>query len=132
YLKDPRAFEHMIIGGDYNVIGRNHQPLHQGFLPFEFGLLETLEALSFLDAHELCHPGSQVYSWIGRTGDGYRYDYFHVACRLRSHVGGCTYLHDTREGRLTDHAAVTLQLQISDITRLDTIDPSESSTPTLF
>ena len=44
--------------------------------------------------------------WVGRTGDGYRYDYFHVGRELADRIAGCGYLHETREQRLTDHAAV--------------------------
>lgn len=104
--------EYLVVGGDYNVIARTHQPLHPGFLPFEFGLLEALEGHGFVDAHERCAPGEQVYSWIGRTGDGYRYDYFHVGQALAERITSCTYLHETRELGLTDHAAVTVELAV--------------------
>jgi exodeoxyribonuclease-3 len=110
----------LIIGGDYNVIARDHRPLHPGFLPFEFGLLEALEPHGFVDAYQRCEPGVQAHSWIGRTGDGYRYDYFHVGRELSGRIRGCTYLHETREQRLTDHAAVTLGLGVERVVRLDT------------
>lgn len=113
----------LVIGGDYNVIARDHQPLHAGFLSFEFGLLETLESHGFVDAYAQCSPGEQAYSWIGRTNDGYRYDYFHVGAALGEHIASCTYLHETREQRLTDHAAVTLTLDVPKVERLDTGDP---------
>ncbi|MFC0862646.1 endonuclease/exonuclease/phosphatase family protein [Sphaerimonospora cavernae] len=103
--------DHLVIGGDYNVISADHQPLHSGFLPFEFGLLETLKARGFLDAYRRCSPGIQAYSWIGRTGDGYCYDYFHVGPALADRICDCAYLQETRETRLTDHAAVRLGLQ---------------------
>jgi exodeoxyribonuclease-3 len=122
----------LVIGGDYNVIARTHRPLHPGFLPFEFGMLEALQAHGFVDAHERCSPGEQVYSWIGRTGDGYRYDYFHVGPELAEHITGCAYLHETREQRLTDHAAVALRLDLNDVQRLTTTNPAEDETPTLF
>ncbi|SDI16566.1 Exonuclease III [Sinosporangium album] len=64
--------DHLVIGGDYNVISVDHQPRHSGFLPFEFGLLDTLDKRGFVDAHQTCFPGEQAHSWIGRTGDGYR------------------------------------------------------------
>jgi exodeoxyribonuclease III len=125
--------EHLVVGGDYNVIARTHRPLHPGFLPFEFGLLEQLEAHGLVDAHEQCSPGEQPYSWIGRTGDGYRYDYFHVGRELAGRIQSCSYLHETREHRLTDHAAVTLTLDVGSVQRLDTKDPSaEDETATLF
>ncbi len=107
-----RLCESMVIGGDYNVIAHTHRPLHPGFLPFEYALLAGLEARGFVDAYERCAPGQQAYSWIGRTGDGYRYDYLHVGPALAGNIGGCAYLHETRERRLTDHAAVTLDLRI--------------------
>ena len=108
----------MVVGGDYNVIARSHRPLHPGFLPFEFALLAGLEARGFVDAHLRCAPGQQVYSWVGRTGDGYRYDYLHVGQALADRIDGCAYLHETREQRLTDHAAVTLDLRIDSAQRM--------------
>jgi exodeoxyribonuclease-3 len=121
----------LVVGGDYNVIARTHQPLHPGFLPFEYGLLEALAAHGFVDAHEHCAPGEQPYSWIGRTGDGYRYDYFHVGHQLTKRITGCAYLHETREQRLTDHAAVTLTLDVNAMQRLDTSQPADDAL-TLF
>src|SRR5262249_15851933 len=116
----PELRGRLIIGGDYNVIARNHQPLHPGFLPFELNLLETLERHGFVDAHQHCAPGTQAYSWIGRTGDGYRYDYFHTGHELGEQIRACAYLHETREQRLTDHAAVSLNLEVEAKTGLDT------------
>jgi exodeoxyribonuclease-3 len=72
--------------------------LHPGFLPFEFQLLEELEERGLHDTHELCHPGEQAYSWIGRTGDGYRYDYLNASPALSQRIGECCYLHETRTG----------------------------------
>jgi exodeoxyribonuclease III len=102
--------EHLLLGGDYNVIGRTHRPLHPGFLPFEFGLLDGLRERGLVDAYEHVAPGDQAYSWIGRTGDGYRYDYLHVGPGLADLIGACSYLHETRQLGLTDHAAMTLTL----------------------
>jgi exodeoxyribonuclease-3 len=65
--------------------------LHPGFLPFEFGLLEALEQHGFVDAHRHCTPGVQAHSWIGRTGDGYRYDYFHIGRELGALITPSAY-----------------------------------------
>jgi len=121
----------LVVGGDYNVIARTHRPLHPGFLPFEFGLLETLEAHGLVDAHERCSPGAQPYSWIGRTGDGYRYDYFHVGRELAERITSCAYLHETRDQRLTDHAAVKLELGLDGVERL-TVGSLAGDEMTLF
>jgi exodeoxyribonuclease-3 len=124
--------DRLVLGGDYNVIARHHRPPHPGFLPFEFGLLEALDAHGLVDAHERCSPGQQPYSWIGRTGDGYRYDYFHVGPELSERITSCAYLHETRELRLTDHAAVTLTMTVDRVTRLVTGDVTEDEAATLF
>ncbi|GAA3174317.1 endonuclease/exonuclease/phosphatase family protein [Nonomuraea roseoviolacea] len=123
--------DHLIIGGDYNVITADHRPLHPGFLPFEFALLDELRAYGFIDAFEHCRPGVQEYSWIGRTGAGYRYDYFHVGRALADRISGCAYLHETREQGLTDHAAVQVDLDL-DAARLPCDDPSGPETIELF
>ncbi|TDC02981.1 endonuclease/exonuclease/phosphatase [Nonomuraea longispora] len=127
----PEERDRMVIGGDYNVITSDHRPLHPGFLPFEFALLDTLSAEGFIDAHARCAPGSQPYSWIGRTGDGYRYDYFHVGPELGERLRDCAYLHETREQRLTDHAAVELYLNV-EAERLECSGPAGPEALGLF
>ena len=124
--------DRLVLGGDYNVIARTHQPLHAGFLPFEFELLERLEAHGLVDAFARCSPGEQAYSWIGRTGDGYRYDYFHVGRDLAVRIRACGYLHETRERRLTDHAAVSLTVAVDGVRRRETSDPSSDDQEALF
>ncbi|WP_163508367.1 hypothetical protein [Fodinicola acaciae] len=84
---------------------------------------KTLQHHGFIDAYARCSPGEQAYSWIGRTNDGYRYDYFHVGAALSDRIASCAYLHETREQRLTDHAAVTLTLDVAAVERIDTGDP---------
>jgi exodeoxyribonuclease III len=128
--------EHLVLGGDYNVISRTHIPLHPGFLPFEFGLLDGLRERGLIDAYDHVAPGEQAYSWIGRTGDGYRYDYLHVGPGLAGLIGACSYLHETRQFGLTDHAAMTLSLH-ADATPLETgnpanTEPAAHGTLTLF
>jgi exodeoxyribonuclease III len=100
----------MVVTGDYNVIARHHVPRHSGFLPFEYALLDNLEALGLADVHDHLTPGAVEYSWVGRTGDGYRYDYMHVGHALMSRARSCRYLHETRAQRLTDHSALTMEL----------------------
>jgi exodeoxyribonuclease-3 len=122
----------LLVGGDYNVISRTHQPVHRGFLPFELDFLESLEASGLVDTHAQCRPGVQAHSWIGRTGDGYRYDYFHIAGALADRVSDCTYLHCTRDERLSDHAALTLTLQVEAARLATSVPASNSAEMTLF
>ncbi|WP_440085945.1 hypothetical protein [Streptosporangium sp. LJ11] len=63
--------------------------------------------------------------------NGYRYDYFHVGPALAHLVRSCTYLHATREAKLTDHAAVRLAVDVKAAT-LPCTDPVGSGEPPLF
>lgn len=103
---------HLVLGGDYNVIARDHQPSYRSFLPFEYALLDSLQDLGLSDAYTGRQITTQPHSWIGRTGNGYRFDYFHVGTALRERVIDCSYLHQPREQKLSDHAAVTLTLDV--------------------
>ncbi|MGH8791250.1 MAG: endonuclease/exonuclease/phosphatase family protein [Stackebrandtia sp.] len=111
----------LLLGGDYNVIDRNHKPLHSGFFAFELDMTQRLAELGLDDAFTRHKPGVQEYSWVGRTGDGYRYDYFHLGATLADRIAESGYLHHTRNERLTDHAAVALRLDVDVPERLDVL-----------
>lgn len=105
--------DNLVIGGDYNVISRRHIPQYPQFMPFELDFLDELERLGLVDAHEHSASGTQVHTWVGRTADGYRYDYFHVGAGLAGRIRNLEHLHEVRgAGALTDHSAVTLGLQL--------------------
>ncbi|GAB1639652.1 endonuclease/exonuclease/phosphatase family protein [Krasilnikovia sp. MM14-A1259] len=109
---DEQQRAHLIIGGDYNVIGRDHQPRYPGFLPFEYAFLDTLAQLGLADPHQRLRPGVQAHSWIGRGGNGYRFDYLHIGAALTDRVTYCAYLHEPREQGLSDHAALAATLRL--------------------
>lgn len=106
--------ESLVIAGDYNVVSRRHNPARKGYFTYEYEMHETLENLGLTAAHELHDNGLHPYSWIGHTGDGYLYDYVHIAGALRSRISTCEYLHATREQRLSDHAAVAFSCRLDD------------------
>jgi exodeoxyribonuclease III len=104
----PKALrDNLVIAGDYNVISRRHEPPRKGYYRFEYEMHEALERLGFTAGHELGHNAEHPHSWIGRTGDGYLYDYVHLGGAISSRLETCEYVHDTRQQRLSDHAAVT-------------------------
>jgi exodeoxyribonuclease III len=41
------------------------------------------------------HPGDSEYSWVGRTGDGYRYDHAFATPAWQA-ITGCQYVHEPR------------------------------------
>jgi exonuclease III len=122
---------HLVLGGDYNVISRDHQPRYPAFLPFEYDFLDALSHLGLTDAHQHLHPDVQEHSWIGRGGNGYRFDYLHTGADLTPQLAACAYLHEPREGRLTDHAAVSATLQVDIGSPVTTTSPL-LDTATLF
>ncbi|SMQ71921.1 endonuclease/exonuclease/phosphatase family protein [Agreia sp. VKM Ac-1783] len=100
-----------VVGGDYNVIHQAHVPRYPSFMPFEYEFLSSLETLGLRDAQQIISPNTQVHSWVGRTGDGYKYDYFHVGPYLHDGVQAVEYIDETRILGLTDHSAVSISLQ---------------------
>ncbi|MFY1587004.1 endonuclease/exonuclease/phosphatase family protein [Micromonospora sp. WMMD734] len=96
---------HLVVGGDYNVISRDHQPRYPGFRPFEYDFLDGLATLGLCDVHRTLHPDVQAHSWMGRAGNGYRFDYLHVGPGLLPHLAAAAYLNQPRLEGLTDHLA---------------------------
>lgn len=100
----------LVVAGDFNVIARSHRPRYPAFQAFEYDFLDHLAALGLTDIHDHLHPGEQPYSWYGRRGNGYRFDYMFTGSALTPSATGCTYLQQPRTSGLTDHAAVSLVL----------------------
>ena len=103
----------VILMGDLNIVGRAHQPRYSAFRSWEYDALEHVLGHGLVDAYAEMHPGVQAHSWIGRTGNGYRYDYAFVSQPLLADVRACEYLHEPRERGLSDHAALVLAMSDS-------------------
>ena len=100
----------VILMGDLNVVSRAHQPRYPAFRSWEYDALDHVLDHGLIDVFADLHPGVQAHSWIGRTGNGYRYDYAFVSQDLAGAVRECEYLHEPRERGLSDHAALMLTL----------------------
>ncbi|MEU9208575.1 endonuclease/exonuclease/phosphatase family protein [Streptomyces sp. NPDC048415] len=116
-----------LIIGDFNILEPKHQPQYPFFKPFEYAFYEGLEEAGYSDAFRHLFPTAAEYSWVGRTGDGYRYDHAHVSAGLADAIRGCLYLHEprTRTDRLTDHSALAVQLDVIPTTLLTVSDPTD-------
>lgn len=114
-----------IVLGDFNVLEPDHEPRYRFFQPFEYDFYRWFEEHGYRDAFRRLHPQASEYSWVGRTGDGYRYDHAHVSAGLADSIRGCLYLHEPRTGpdRLTDHSALSVQLDVSTAAPLPVSDP---------
>jgi exodeoxyribonuclease III len=107
-----RIRDRLLILGDYNAVARDHQPSLPGFFDYEYRLHSELAQLGLQAAHELCPHAEQPHSWIGRTGNGYLYDYAHAGTKLHPRMTRCSYLHGPRERRLSDHAALAVRVRL--------------------
>lgn len=101
-----------LIMGDLNILERRHIPHYSTFFEWEYDFYDAFMSKGFYDAYKLCHPGEQEYSWVGRSNDGYRYDYCFVSEDLKSVVKKCNYIHETRKIKITDHSAINVEIQI--------------------
>jgi exodeoxyribonuclease-3 len=100
----------VILMGDFNVVHRTHVPKYSSFRSWEYDYLERIHDLGLVDVFAKLHPGVQAHSWIGRTGDGYRYDYAFVSQSLEEQVVSCDYLPTSRETGVSDHAGVLMTI----------------------
>jgi exodeoxyribonuclease III len=120
--------------GDFNVLEPHHQPRYPFFQTFEYDFYRALtDQHGLVDAFRHLHPDQHEHSWVGRTGDGYRYDHAHASTDLITELTHCEYDHEPRLTRLSDHSALTVRLTRTGTTPLLTSDPVEAtSPPTLF
>jgi exodeoxyribonuclease-3 len=125
---DPAGGEQVLLG-DLNIVEPDHQPHYPFFHPFEYAFYRRLADLGLVDAFRHLHPGQIEHSWVGRTGDGYRYDHAFVSKGLLDALDGCTYLHQPRHLRLSDHSALSLRLRVMPPVRLVVCDPAVSPVP---
>ena len=109
-VKNSAESGRVLLVGDLNVISREHEPKYSTFRTWEYDALDDLAGLDMVDVFAELHPGVQAHSWIGRTGNGYRYDYAFASRDLMGSVRECEYLHEPRESGLSDHAALLLKL----------------------
>ncbi|WP_431929942.1 endonuclease/exonuclease/phosphatase family protein [Nonomuraea jabiensis] len=101
----------IVIAGDLNVVEPDHQPHHSVFGGWEYDFYRAFAAAGYGDAFRHCRPDTVDHSWYGRrSGDGYRFD--HMFCSPVTAVTGCSYAHEPRLERLSDHAVMTATITV--------------------
>jgi len=101
----------LVAGGDLNVIPPDHEPSYSIFGDWEYQFYNAFLKAGLIDAYKLVNPGGQEHSWLGRQGDGYRFDHLFLSHGLSSNVHGCGYCHEPRISELSDHSALHLCLK---------------------
>lgn len=113
--------------GDLNILEPGHQPRYPFFAPFEYDFYRSLTGRHGLaDAFRRLHPGAAEYSWVGRTGDGYRYDHAFCSAELSGLITSCRYVHQPRTGSLSDHSALSMHLDLAAPDELPVGDPADT------
>lgn len=102
-----------IVCGDFNILDRNHIPHYSVFKEWEYKFYDDLINMGFIDVYRYCYPQINEYSWVGRTGDGYRYDYCFTSKSLSNRIIDCKFIHETRDSRLTDHSALMVEIKFA-------------------
>lgn len=102
---------HRVFCGDFNVLEPKHIPHYPIFENWEYDFYSNLNKYQLKDAFRHLSPEIQEYSWVGRKGDGYRYDHFFVTSDLIPLVQKCYYYHEPREMKLSDHSALISTLR---------------------
>jgi exodeoxyribonuclease-3 len=110
-LRNIAEQDRIVLMGDLNIVGRSHIPKYSAFKNWEYDALDSIVDAGLRDVFAEMNPGVQAYSWVGRTGHGYRYDYVFVSPDLLNVIDSCEYLQRPREQGITDHAAVLLTLR---------------------
>ncbi len=101
-----------VFCGDFNVLEPDHNPHYRFFEKWEYDFYQCFNNHQLVDSFRHLNPNSREYSWVGRTGDGYRYDHCFISNDLLPSLKGCYYLHEPREKRLSDHSAIVMELGV--------------------
>lgn len=120
-----------LVLGDFNILEPDHVPRYRFFAPFEYEFYEWLGEAGYADAFRTLHRTELAYSWVGRTGDGYRYDHAHASQEAARYLTGCSYVHEPRtmDDRLTDHSALTVRLEVAAAAALPVTAPARDPEP---
>ena len=102
----------MVFCGDLNLIPRDHVPRYTFFKNWEYRFFDDLRESALYDTFTLNNESRQGHSWVGQTGDGYRYDYCFVSSDLTRLVSTADFDHDARRKGLSDHAALHVRFAV--------------------
>lgn len=105
--------DNRIFCGDLNILESNHVPSYQFFQQWEYDFYQKLGKYQLKDVFRYFSPNAQEYSWVGRTGDGYRYDHCFASDNLLSIAQECHYIHEPRVARLSDHSALVAKFEFN-------------------
>lgn len=98
----------LILCGDLNT-GKNFIDQKGDSFWYTDKLLE-LESHDMLDVFRHIRGDVKEYSWFSHQGNGFRYDHIYVHKSLLPVIRDCSYVHQWREQKYSDHSAMLLTL----------------------
>jgi exodeoxyribonuclease-3 len=111
-FKNNSTFNNRIFCGDLNILEPDHDPHYSFFENWEYDFYSNLSSFYLKDVYRYFNPTTKDYSWVGRTGDGYRYDHFFASNNLIPKIIACEYIHEPREKRLSDHSGLICRMKL--------------------
>lgn len=105
-------YKNRIFCGDFNILEPSHNPHYSFFENWEYDFYNSLKSYGLYDSFRHLNKNKKEYSWVGRTGNGYRYDHCFISDDLLFAVKKCYYLHEPRKKRLSDHSAIITNFKI--------------------
>lgn len=100
--------DHGIFVGDFNSGKQFIDQLENSFMYSEY--FDKMERFDYIDAWRHINGDSREYSWFSHQGNGFRYDHTYLHQNLKPIIKNCTYLHDWRLSKLSDHSPMLLEL----------------------
>lgn len=96
----------IILCGDFNTVTKEHIPKYKTFKEWEYNFMNSIVEMGYGDKSKVTD-----YSWFGRTGNKYKYDYlFYKEDKVI--LESLNYNSDLIESKLTDHCVVNGVIKI--------------------
>jgi exodeoxyribonuclease-3 len=103
----------VIAAGDLNVVEPGHVPHYKVFGQWEYDFYQSFADAGMSDAYRARHPAGTDHSWLGRGGNGYRFDHVFITRDHTALIQSCRYHHEPRRMGLSDHAAIEVTVDLS-------------------
>lgn len=100
---------HRLLIGDWNT-GRHYLD-EAGATLFAADSFEAMDTIGWTDAWRALHPDGREFTWYSRpANNGFRLDHAFLSPSLVPALRSASYVHSTREDRVTDHSAIVVEL----------------------
>ena len=99
-----------VVLGDLNVVDRADLPHYSNFRGWEHDFYRSFASYGLVDVWRQTHRGEFGFTWFGRSGRGYRFDYGFVSEDMAPMIESATYDLQCISDKVSDHALLTLRM----------------------